>query len=90
MSEAEKQREVENAAARIRNQTQLRSEKLKNEAHLAHLDHELKFGKLMLSQVSTLLSDETPFASVGPRKYSNSKSLEAFPDAQAVDWLQYQ
>jgi len=55
MSEAEKQREVESAAARIRHQTQQRSERLKREAHLAHLDHELKFGKLMLSQVSAVL-----------------------------------
>lgn len=57
MSEAEKQREVERAAARIRSQTQQRSEKLKREAHLSHLDHELKFGKLMLSQVSVVLYD---------------------------------
>lgn len=52
LSEEEKQQRVESETERIKQQTQQRAEKLRREAHLKHLDHELKFGKLMFSQGS--------------------------------------
>ena len=52
LDESEKQKLVDSAAERIRKQTAERERQLKEASSNKHMEHELKFGKMMESEVS--------------------------------------